>query len=89
MREVDESAFADMMRVIDETAAAMPDGLEYITVSRYMPASTVLVGRDEQGRLYALASEEFIDSIPAGPFTGSPLTALVGIPIVRLVAVKD
>lgn len=80
--QVNDEAYADMLSVIHEMAARLPEGLvEYIQIDPHMPAGVIVAGRDADGKLVAWCAQEVIDAIPPAPFTGSSLAALAGIPI--------
>lgn len=84
MVQVNEEAYADMLRAIEDQIASTPtSAVEYILVDRYMPASAVVLALDDQGRIHAVCAQEVIDAIPSASFTGSSLSALTGIPIHR------
>lgn len=89
MREVDGDAYADMIRVLDDMAARVGDVPEYILVDPHCPAGVVIYGSDAQGRPIITCSQEAVDAIPRAPHTGTALSALAGIPVRRLRAVKD
>jgi hypothetical protein len=90
MVQVNEQAFADMLRAIEDQVASTPTSVvEYILVDRYMPASAVVLAVDEQGRFHVICAQEVIDAIPRAPFTGSSLSALTGIPVHDRHEVKD